>query len=86
MAVKLRLSRFGKRGAPMYRLVAIDEHKRRDGRAIEFLGTYDPRSKDNKLIIIKDRIDYWLSVGATPSDTIKSLLGKLTKKPIGANS
>lgn len=77
MAVKLRLSRFGKRGAPQYRLVAIDEHKKRDGQAIELLGTYDPRSPDNKLNINKARVDYWLSVGAKPSETIYHLLKKL---------
>lgn len=69
----------------MYRLVAIDEHKKRDGQAIEILGTYNPQDKNNKLEINKPRVDYWLSVGATPSDTIKSLLDKLTKKSIGVN-
>ena len=80
MAVKIRLARFGKRGAPQYRLVAIDEHKKRDGQAIEILGTYDPASPDNKLNINKARVDYWIAVGAKPSDTISSLLKKLAPK------
>lgn len=74
MAVKLRLARFGKRGRPLYRLVAIDEHKKRNGRAIEILGEYDPQKVTNKLDVVKDRLKYWLSVGATPSDTVRQLI------------
>lgn len=77
MAVKLRLSRFGKKNQPLYRLVAIDEHKKRNGRAIEILGTYDPAKTTNKLLAQLERVNYWLSVGATPSDTVRQLLGKL---------
>ena len=77
MAVKLRLARFGKTGSPLYRLVAIDEHKKRNGRAIEILGHYDPHSASNELISKIDRIKYWLSVGAQPSSTVKALLSKL---------
>ncbi len=74
MAVKLRLTRVGKTNQPLYRLVAIDEHKKRDGRAIEILGSYDPTQKTNQVTVKKDRLDYWLSVGAKPSDTVKHLL------------
>ncbi len=77
MAVKLRLARFGKRNQPLYRLVAIDEHKKRNGRAIEILGTYDPDKSANKLIAEMPRVNYWLSVGATPSDTVRQLLAKI---------
>ncbi len=77
MAVKLRLARFGKTGQPVYRLVAIDEHQKRNGRAIEILGLYDPHKKADKLTATKARVDYWLSVGAKPSATVKSLLSKL---------
>lgn len=73
MAVKIRLSRFGKTGAPVYRLVAIDEHKARDGRAIEVLGNYNPHSATNKLEVNKIRVDYWLSVGALPTKTVAEL-------------
>lgn len=76
MAVKLRLARFGKTGNPQYRLVAIDEHKKRNGRAIEILGTYNPHDKTNLIDYKKDRVKYWLSVGATPSDTVRQLLQK----------
>ncbi|MBI4099751.1 30S ribosomal protein S16 [Candidatus Microgenomates bacterium] len=78
MAVKIRLTRIGKRNQPLYRLVAIDEHKKRDGRAIEILGAYNPDNPDNLVEVKKDRVDYWLSVGAKPSDTVKHLL-KLPK-------
>lgn len=74
MAVKIRLARFGKRNQPLYRLVAIDEHKKRDGVAIEILGQYDPAKTKNKVEVKIDRIRYWLSVGAKPSETVKHLL------------
>lgn len=74
MSVKIRLARFGKKGYPVYRIVAIDEHKKRDGRAIETLGSYDPHNKTNFLEVKKDRVDYWLSVGATCTTTVKNLL------------
>lgn len=74
MAAKLRLARFGKRGHPSYRLVVIDEHKKRDGRAVEVLGNYDPKDPDNKINFDKDRVSYWLSVGAKPTPTVKHLL------------
>ncbi len=77
MAVKLRLARFGKTGAPLYRLIAIDEHKARNGRAIETLGNYNPHLGKDKLVLNKERLAYWLSVGAQPTATVASLLKKL---------
>lgn len=74
MAVKIRLTRIGKRGQPLYRVVAIDEHKKSGGRAIEIIGHYNPRARDNRVEYKKDRLDYWLSVGAQPSATVKHLL------------
>ena len=74
MAVKLRLARFGKKNKPFYRLVAIDEHKKRNGQAIEILGTYDPALTESKITFDNTRVNYWLSVGATPSDTVRQLL------------
>lgn len=76
MAVKIRMSRFGTVSKPVYRVIAIDEHQKRDGRAVEIIGTYDPHKTSDKLIIKKDRLDYWLSVGAKPSDTLAQLLKK----------
>lgn len=70
--VKLRLSRFGRKGEPTYRLVATDSKNKRDGRAIEELGYIIPKNKQMKLET--ERIQYWLSVGAQPSETVARML------------
>lgn len=79
MAVKLRLKRFGRTHQPFYRLAAMDSRSPRDGVAIEELGTYDPKAKDESQAINfnTDRVSYWLSVGAQPSETVRSLLRKV---------
>lgn len=76
MAVKLRLKRFGRRHRSFYRLNAMDSRNPRDGRVIEELGWYDPHGKDpeSQLSLNRERIEYWLSVGAQPSDTVRELL------------
>lgn len=78
MSVKLRLKRFGRRHRPFYRINAIDSRTPRDGRPIEELGHYDPIEPDQKKAVVlkHDRIKYWLSVGAQPSDTVRDLLKK----------
>jgi len=78
MSVKLRLKRMGRKNAAFYRLNAIESRSPRDGRVIEELGHYDPRNKDqSKQFVAKlDRCQYWLSVGAVPSETVSSLLKK----------
>jgi small subunit ribosomal protein S16 len=78
MAVKLRLKRMGRSHAPFYRLNAIDSRSPRDGRVIEQLGHYDPRNKDQEKQFVArlDRCQYWLSVGAVPSETVSTLLKK----------
>jgi len=79
MAVKIRLSRTGKTNQPLYRIVAIDEHQKRDGRAIETLGSYNPHKSVGKTELNQPRIDYWLSVGAKPTLTVANLLKKNKK-------
>lgn len=76
MAVRLRLKRFGRRHRPFYRLTAVDGRKTRDGRVIEELGHYAPIEHDEakQVVLNKDRIAYWLSVGAQPTDTVRGLL------------
>ena len=76
MAVKIRLKRMGRRHRPFYRLVAIDKAKARDGREIEELGFYDPINKDaeQQLSLKRERIEYWMSVGALPSETVHGIL------------
>jgi small subunit ribosomal protein S16 len=78
MAVKLRLKRMGRTNRAYYRLSAIDSRSPRDGRVIEELGHYDPLEKDQaKQFVVKlDRCRHWLDVGATPSETVSSLLKK----------
>ena len=74
--VVLRLKRLGRRHRPVYRVNAMDKRAPRNGRVIEELGWFDPVQIDEtKQPSLKtDRIDYWLSVGAQPSDTVRSLL------------
>lgn len=78
MAVKLRLKRLGRKNHAFYRLNAIDSRSPRDGRVIEELGFYDPTNKDKaKQFSAKiERCQYWLNVGAIPSETVSSLLKK----------
>lgn len=73
MAVKLRLTRFGKKKKPFYRIIAIDSRAPRDGRYLENLGTYNPLPNPFEVTINEERVLYWLGVGAIPSDTVKSL-------------
>ena len=74
--VRLRMKRLGRRHRPFYRVTAVDRRKARDTWVIEELGYYDPLDPDeSKQVRLKtDRIDYWLSVGAQPSDTVRSLI------------
>lgn len=76
MVVKLRLKRFGRLNLPTYRLCAADARKPRDGRVIETLGYYLPKAKrvDDQVNLNTDRVAYWLSVGAQPSETVRSLI------------
>lgn len=72
MAVALRLKRTGAKNNSCFRIVAMDKRSARDGRAIEELGFYDPRHKDEKCNL--ERAEYWLSVGAQPSETVKAII------------
>ena len=76
MAVKIRLTRMGDKGAPFFRLVATDSRVSRDGKYIEKLGTYNPLLQENNVVVNKERVQYWLSVGAQPTQTAKELLVK----------
>jgi len=76
MVVRLRLQRKGKPKRPYYRVVAIDQRVKRDGKPIEVLGQYDPISETNKFNVDKVRINYWLSTGAKASETVAALIKK----------
>ena len=74
MAVKIRLKRMGKIRAPYYRIVAVDSRKKRDGRVIEEIGKYHPKEDPSYIAVVSDRAQYWLGVGAQPSDAVAKLL------------
>ncbi len=72
--VKIRLTRTGRKNAPSYRIIVIDSKSKRDGMYIEKLGYYNPTEDPKKVVCTKERYDYWLSVGAQPSDAVKKLI------------
>ena len=74
MAVKIKLARFGKIREPFYRVVIADARTRRSGRAIENIGKYHPKAEPSVIEIDSDRVQYWLGVGAQPTETVLSLL------------
>ena len=74
--VKIRLRRVGRKRLPVYRIVIADATSPRDGRFIELIGQYNPRVAEGGLKVDADRASYWLSVGAQPTDTVRSLLRK----------
>lgn len=76
MAVKIRLLRMGKIRNPQYRIVIADSRTKRDGRAIEFVGIYQPKEHPSVIQVKSDRVQYWLSVGAQPSEAVQRLLEK----------
>jgi len=76
MALKIRLSRIGTKHKPIYRVVVAEERSRRDGDAVEILGTYTPEAKGNPLKINLVRADFWFSKGARPTDTMHALIKK----------
>ena len=75
--VKIRLRRMGAKKAPYYRVVVADSHSPRDGRFIEELGTYDPMADGDKIKVDMERVNYWISNGAQPTDTVRGLIKKL---------
>jgi len=77
LAVRIRLRRMGKKKMPHYRVVVADIKSPRDGRFIESIGTYDPHKEPAQINIEEEKALFWLSKGATPSDTVRSLLSKI---------
>lgn len=76
MSVKIRLTRVGRKKSPAYRVVVADSRSKRDGRFIEILGYYQPVSLETKVQIDNERALHWLTVGAQPTDTVRSILRK----------
>src|SRR3954468_5543740 len=84
MAVSIRLRREGARNRPYYKVVVADSRSPRDGKFIEIIGTYDPKIADPNSTLKLDRIDHWISQGAQPSDTVRSLIKKNRKQAASA--
>ena len=74
MAVKIRLKRMGKIRDPRYRVVVVDSRKKRDGRVIEEVGVYQPTENPSYINLVSDRVQYWLGVGAQPSEAVLALM------------
>ena len=80
MAVSIRLRREGALNRPYYKVVVADSRSPRDGKFIEIIGTYDPKKTGHNSTLKLDRIDHWISKGAQPSDTVRSLIKKNKKQ------
>lgn len=76
MATRIRLRRVGRKKQPIYRIVVTDRAKARDGRFVEVLGLYNPRTEPVTLNVDAEKARDWIAKGATPSDTVRSLLKK----------
>ncbi len=74
MSVKIRLSRIGAKKQPTYRVVVAEERSKRDGRIVERLGHYDPRTEPPTIVLNEERTRYWLGVGARPTDAMGVIL------------
>ena len=74
MAVKIRLKRLGKIRVPQYRIVIVDSRKKRDGRVIEEIGKYHPKEDPSYIDVVSDRAQYWLGVGAQPTEAVEAIL------------
>ncbi len=85
MAVKIRMKMMGRKHRPFFRICAIDSRKSRDSDPIEELGTYDPMvaNKSARVNMNLERVEYWLSVGAIPSDRVKTLIKKVKTNRFG---
>lgn len=79
------MKRMGRKHRPFFRICVMDSRKPRDGKAIEEIGTYDPmvHDKSNRVTINLERVDYWLSVGAQPSDKVATLIKKVKTNSFG---
>lgn len=88
MAVRIRMKRMGRKHRPFYRICVMDSRKQRDGEAIEEIGTYDTSvaDKSKRVAINMERVDYWMSVGAKPSDNVATLIKKVKKNKFGTAS
>ena len=80
----IRLRRTGSKKRPFYRVVVTDSRNAREGRFVEVLGFYNPRTKPETLEVKRDRIEHWLKAGAQPSDTVRTLVARMPETPAAA--
>lgn len=85
MSVRIRMKRMGRKHRPFYRICIMDKQRARDGKAIEEVGFYDTSvaDKSKRVSLNMERIDYWLSVGAQPSEKVNALISKVKKDKFG---
>jgi small subunit ribosomal protein S16 len=76
MAVRIRLTRFGRKKKPFYRIIVADSESKRDGKFLDIIGTYDPLKDPAVININSDKLQEWLGRGALPTTTVKSLIKK----------
>ncbi len=84
MSVKIRMKRIGAKNKPAFRIVVADARSPRDGKCIEELGTYQPLKKGDNVTLDLERVKYWVSKGAQPSDTVASFIRKASKASAAA--
>ncbi|MEK7781518.1 MAG: 30S ribosomal protein S16 [Verrucomicrobiota bacterium] len=84
MPVRIRMKRIGAKNSPVFRIVVADGRSPRDGKFIEEIGTYHPRQKGENVKMNLDRIKYWVSKGAQPSETVASFIKKASKTAVAA--
>jgi small subunit ribosomal protein S16 len=84
MALKIRLTRIGTKHQPHYRIVIAEARSRRDGDPTEVIGTYDPRNKNVQMKVDFARVDYWLSKGAKPTESLNGLLKRARRAAAAA--
>jgi small subunit ribosomal protein S16 len=84
MAVSIRLRREGAKNRPYYKIVVADSRSPRDGKFIEIIGTYDPKIPGQNSSLNVERAEYWISKGAQPSDTVRSLIKRNNKMTTAA--
>jgi len=77
MAMKLRLTRIGSKKRPFYRIVAMDSATRRDGRALDYVGHYNPMVDPAEIVVNAEKVAHWIERGAQPTDTVAALLRKV---------
>ncbi len=84
MPVRIRLKRIGTKNTPVFRLVVADGRSPRDGKFLEEIGTYNPLKAGDNFTVNLERANYWISVGAQPSETVASMIKKATRAAAAA--